>query len=77
MPVFPVPVMLSFAQRLFRAVGVPDAEAERVARSLVDANLCGHDSHGLIRIMQYVQAIRDGRLKPGAPLIVGRAPLNK
>src|SRR6185312_11619860 len=28
------------------------------------------DSHGIIRIIQYVDAIRDGRLKPGAPFTV-------
>jgi LDH2 family malate/lactate/ureidoglycolate dehydrogenase len=55
-----------FADALFQACGVPPSEADRVARSLVDANLCGHDSHGVIRIVQYVGAIQDGRLKPGA-----------
>jgi uncharacterized oxidoreductase len=49
---------------------VPGDEAAVVARSLVSANLCGHDSHGLIRIVQYVDAIADGRLKPGAPFTV-------
>jgi uncharacterized oxidoreductase len=43
-------------------------EAERVALSLVDANLCGHDSHGVIRVVQYLAAIGDGRMRPGAPL---------
>src|SRR5947209_471005 len=69
-PVFPADIWISFAESLFRAVDVPAEEANRVARSLVDANLCGHDSHGLIRILQYVDAIRDGRSKPGAPFTV-------
>jgi uncharacterized oxidoreductase len=59
-----------FAQSLFEATGVPVAEAALVAQSLVDANLRGHDSHGLIRVVQYVQAIADGMLKPGAPFEV-------
>lgn len=70
MPVFPVPVLLSFARELFRAAGVSAVESSRVAESLVDANLCGHDSHGLIRIIQYIAAIGDGRLKPGAAFTV-------
>jgi len=41
-----------------------------VAASLVDANLCGHDSHGLIRIPQYVRQIREGQMQPGRPLLV-------
>jgi uncharacterized oxidoreductase len=36
----------------------------------VDANLCGHDSHGLIRIMQYLKALDDGVLQPAAPLSI-------
>jgi uncharacterized oxidoreductase len=69
-PTFPADQLTSFAEALFRASGVPEDEAVRVARSLVDANLCGHDSHGLIRVVQYVDAIRDGRLKPGASFTV-------
>jgi len=62
--------LTQFADSIFQAAGVPKDEANRVARSLVDANLCGHDSHGVIRVPQYVDAIKDGRLKPGAPFKV-------
>lgn len=62
--------LIQFADALFQASGVPKGEADRVARSLVDANLCGHDSHGVIRVVQYIEAIADGRLKPGAPFQV-------
>lgn len=72
MPLFPADNLIDFAHRVFLAAGVPDAEGRRVALSLVDANLCGHDSHGLIRLVQYVDALRDGRLKPGAPFTVVR-----
>jgi uncharacterized oxidoreductase len=66
-PTFSAEKLTDFAKSLFLAAGVPDDEADRVARSLVLANLCGHDSHGMIRIVQYADAIKDGRLKPGAP----------
>jgi uncharacterized oxidoreductase len=69
-PTFSADVLISFAESLFVAGGVPQNEANRVARSLVDANLCGHDSHGIIRVPQYMESIRDGRLKPGAPFSV-------
>ncbi|MCI0683864.1 MAG: Ldh family oxidoreductase [Gemmataceae bacterium] len=62
--------LVHFTEMLFQASGVPKNEANRVARSLVDANLCGHDSHGVIRVIQYIDAIADGRLKPGAPFQV-------
>src|SRR5687767_753517 len=65
-------VLNDFARRLFVAAGVPAGEAETVARSLVDANLCGHDSHGVMRVPQYVGFVRDGKLVPAAPLTVLR-----
>lgn len=70
MPTFPSSTLFTFAKSIFEAGGVPADEAALVAESLVDANLCGHDSHGLIRIPQYLKAIDDGNLKPGAPLTV-------
>jgi uncharacterized oxidoreductase len=66
-PTFSAEKLTAFADSLFRASGVPAEEAARVAQSLVLANLCGHDSHGMIRVIQYADAIKDGRLKPGAP----------
>jgi uncharacterized oxidoreductase len=71
-PTLPAETLCSFARSLFEAAGVPADEAAVVARSLVDANLCGHDSHGLIRIPQYLGAIGDGRLRPGAEFRVLR-----
>lgn len=67
MPTYSAEKLTAFAESLFLAAGVPADEASRVAQSLVLANLCGHDSHGMIRVVQYIDAIKDGRLKPGAP----------
>jgi len=71
-PTLSAEALTAFARSLFEAAGVPADEADVVARSLVDANLCGHDSHGLIRIPQYLKAVRDGLLRPGAPFTVVR-----
>ncbi len=49
-----------------RGAGVAGRDARVVARHLVDANLAGHDSHGVMRIIQYVQEIEDGNIVPGA-----------
>ena len=70
MPTFPATTLASFTQSLFEAAGVPKADAEIVAHSLVDANLCGHDSHGVMRVPQYVEFIRTGKYKVGVPLTV-------
>src|SRR6266851_7638418 len=66
MPTLSADTLRSFATVLFRAANVSPAESDRVSQSLVEANLRGHDSHGVIRVVQYLAAIGDGRLKPGA-----------
>jgi hydroxycarboxylate dehydrogenase B len=70
MPTFSAATLTSFAQSLFEAANVPQADAAIVAHSLVDANLCGHDSHGVMRVPQYIELIRKGTYKPGVPLTV-------
>ena len=42
----------------------PKNHAEIVADHLVQANLLGFDSHGVIRVPQYVKEIQDGYIKP-------------
>ncbi|QJW99816.1 Ldh family oxidoreductase [Frigoriglobus tundricola] len=70
MPTFSAAQLVTLSQSLFEAVGVPGADAAVVARSLVDANLCGHDSHGVMRAPQYVEFIRKGTYKADVPLTV-------
>lgn len=66
MPTFRADALTAFTRRLFEAAGIPADEAATVAGSLVDANLCGHDSHGVMRAPQYVGFVRDGTYQPGA-----------
>lgn len=72
MPTFAAETLQSFTRSLFEAAGLPPDEAQIVAGSLVEANLCGHDSHGVIRTVQYVKFLEDGKLRPGVPLVVVR-----
>jgi uncharacterized oxidoreductase len=55
-----------FVAALFRAVGAEPEIAEEVGRHLVNANLSGHDSHGVIRMAQYFDQIAKGALHPNA-----------
>jgi uncharacterized oxidoreductase len=55
---------------VFRAAGCQGPEAERVARYLVEANLAGHDSHGVIRIPSYVDWLRTGKVLAGQSIRV-------
>jgi len=51
---------------ILEAVGTPEDLASVVAASLVDANLAGHDSHGVIRLNSYVANVRSGQVQPSA-----------
>jgi uncharacterized oxidoreductase len=70
MPTILAPALQTFATNLLAAGGATRDEANRVGRSLVDANLRGYDSHGVMRIPYYVQAIADGEVVPRAELTV-------
>ena len=53
---------------IFEAGGVPSGEAAIIGELLVASNLAGHDSHGVIRIPQYIGLIESGLIQPGALL---------
>src|SRR5262245_59324406 len=75
MPTLKPPELETFAAKLLQAGGVSAEEAGLVASSLVDANLKGYDSHGVMRVPYYVQAIKDGEVVPGAePTILEEGP---
>ncbi|MBT3263758.1 MAG: malate/lactate/ureidoglycolate dehydrogenase [Acidiferrobacteraceae bacterium] len=52
------------SKEIFSAIGCDDTEAENISRLLVRANLTGHDSHGVIRIPQYIDSWRQGDVVP-------------
>ena len=54
----------ALATSIFASLGVPQDDASWVAQLLVRANLRGHDSHGVIRVPQYVGSIRKGETHP-------------
>jgi uncharacterized oxidoreductase len=64
MPTIDAKTLEETARAVFTARRVPHADAELIACLLVRANLRGHDSHGVIRIPQYCDALRDGTMNP-------------
>ncbi len=56
--------------RIFQAAGAPVDTARTVAAALVEANLKGHDSHGVLRIPQYVERMQRGQIRPTARPVV-------
>jgi uncharacterized oxidoreductase len=70
MPTFRVEELQDIATRIFQGAGSSEEEARLVSRYLINANLMGHDSHGVIRIPQYLGHVKQGECVPMAPLEV-------
>ncbi len=60
--------LTDFGTRLLVAVGVPRDDAAVVASSLIGANLRGHDSHGVMRLLQYIGFVERGEIRIGVDL---------
>lgn len=54
--------------RIFLKIGVSKKVASRVVEHLVNADLVGVSSHGVMRIPQYITWIKDGTIKPNAKI---------
>ncbi|HAA62433.1 MAG TPA: hypothetical protein DCE39_16040, partial [Planctomycetaceae bacterium] len=64
------PVLESFSQKLLIAAGATDREAEVVADHLVESSLLGHDSHGILRLPEYLGFVAEGSITAGAEITV-------
>ncbi len=56
----------AITRQVFMAAGTPRHIADDVSEILVNANLAGHDSHGVLRIPAYLRSISAGSLHPDA-----------
>src|SRR3954470_4423125 len=66
MPTITADTLTKFSIDLLHAGGLSAKEADVVGRSLVGANLRGHDSHGVMRIPQYLTAAEKKEVFPAA-----------
>ncbi|HUY32304.1 MAG TPA: Ldh family oxidoreductase [Pirellulales bacterium] len=55
---------------LFEAAGAPPGYARTVVDHLIESSLMGHDSHGVLRIPEYLDDVVQGRIMPAAPVRV-------
>src|SRR5262245_2822742 len=68
-------MLYDFVARLFVAAGAAPDEAQVVAASLVESNLRGYDSHGVLLARWYLGQIKNRELIPGAPFtVLGDSP---
>jgi len=66
MPIIQADRLRRISAALLKAAGASDEEASAVAVGCVNANLAGHDSHGIIAVPTYIDRIKAGHIVPGA-----------
>jgi L-2-hydroxycarboxylate dehydrogenase (NAD+) len=54
------PIIEAFIRDVLVALGLPAADAAKVAELMTEADLTGADAHGIFRLPQYVRRIRGG-----------------
>ncbi len=58
------PALIEIVRKIFERSGSSSIEAELVAGHLVESNLVGHDSHGVIRVKKYIDWLNAGDVLP-------------
>src|SRR5260370_37220251 len=66
MPLVQADRLTRIGAALLRAAGASEEEANAVAIDCVNANLAGHDSHGVIAIPTYIDRVKAGHIVPAA-----------
>jgi LDH2 family malate/lactate/ureidoglycolate dehydrogenase len=56
--------LVDFAAAVYAGEGVPEADARLLADTLVQADLWGHQSHGVLRLGWYWERLRNGVMRP-------------
>jgi len=59
----PADALRDFVSAMFTASGCGQGESARIAQYLTEANLVGHDSHGVIRTPRYLAYLADGLVR--------------
>lgn len=77
MPIITHTTLQEFGTAIFQAAGVPEDQARILTGHLVEANLVGHDSHGVIHIPGYVRQLLKGNMQPvGNHKIIRETPVS-
>ena len=65
----------SIGEAIFKAKGLNKEKAEFLVDTLIEANLTGHDSHGVHYYLGYTASIEKGNIKPDAePIVINDTP---
>lgn len=70
MHTIPLAQLTAAMHLVVRGFGSSEAEVQAVAGNLIEANLTGHDSHGVGMLPRYAKAFLEGGLRPNTQLKV-------
>lgn len=70
MPSFTEAEIIESTAKILEGAGTSQKNAHLVAKLLAEANATGHDSHGVIRIPQYLDSVQTGNIVPNADVAV-------
>jgi len=77
MPTIQHQPLRDFGYALFEAAGVPADQARIATDHLVEANLMGHDSHGVLHVAGYIRGLQSGAIQPvGNQKIIRETPVS-
>src|ERR1051325_4610693 len=62
----------AFIDDVFRAQGLPAADATRIAELMTEADLTGADAHGIFRLPHYIRRLKGGAVNPTPNIKVNR-----
>ena len=48
---------------IFNRLGCPNDISQTITDHLIDANLCGLESHGIMRVIQYAERMQNGKMR--------------
>ena len=62
--IIPVDEIVTLVSGIFENIGCSVGVSREIAEHLADANLCGMESHGLMRTLQYADQFESGYMRP-------------
>ncbi len=69
----PAEIIRDFIMEALRTVGLPAADAAKVAELMVETDLAGADAHGVFRLPHYVRRLRAGGVNARPSICVTRS----
>lgn len=76
-PRYDAPLLVEFAKAILIKCGMSGPDAQTLSANLIDADVRGIDSHGIVRLAAYAQQLRSGEIRARPEIVlVERSPVS-